>query len=395
MAESLRVMISAGELSGDMHGAALVREANRGDSGLSFFGLGGDNMAAAGVDLRFHIRETAVMGLTEVLGSLGRILGIRKALAQMVASERPRALVLIDSPDLNHALAKAAWAAGVPVIYYICPQIWAWRQGRIKWLKKLVSRRAVLFPFEKAFYETRGVTADLVGHPLLDEMPLDLTKKGARLALGLGEGDTVLAVLPGSRKAVASRLAGPMLGAVDRLMDGRPGLVPVIPRPETLPMAVLEGLIGGASPRVRERLVIHEGRSHEILKAADAALLASGTSTVEGAILGTPMVVTYKVSPLSWALARLLVKVPFVSIANLLAGREIVPELLQGGANPEGLAGELSAILPGGPKRKAMIGDLAGAAAALGGPGASARVLAVIMEEIAAGGPDGSGAWAF
>ncbi|MDR2388014.1 MAG: lipid-A-disaccharide synthase [Deltaproteobacteria bacterium] len=384
MTEPVRVMISAGELSGDMHGAALVREANKQNLGLKFFGLGGDRMAEAGVDLRFHIRETAVMGLTEVLGSLNRILGIRKALANMVREEKPRALVLIDSPDLNQALAKAAYGSAVPVIYYICPQIWAWRQGRIKWLKKLINRRAVLFPFEERFFQDHGVTADLVGHPLFDEMPLALSKEKARENLGLDQKAPLLAVLPGSRKKVASRLAGPMLEAVDLLLEKFPELVALIPRPATLPVEILKGLIDLASPRVKEKIKIFEGRSHEILKAADAALLASGTSTVEGAILGTPMVVTYKISALSWYLAKLLVQVPFVSIANLLVNREIVPELLQNRAKGPDLAQELVELIFDSPRRQVMIKDLNEAARLLGGPGASGRVLSVIMEEIEA-----------
>jgi lipid-A-disaccharide synthase len=384
MAESFRVMISCGELSGDMHGAALVRQAKASGLNISFFGLGGDHLAAAGAELCFHMRETAVMGLTEVLGSLGRILKIRKSLVKLIASERPAALVLIDSPDLNQALAKAAYKAGVPVIYYICPQVWAWRKGRVRWLKKCVSRRAVLFPFEKEFFQNEGISSDLVGHPLLDEMPLELTKAQARLNLGLDFQATVLAILPGSRKAVAKRLAGPMLGAVDILLESRPDLVPVIPRPEILPAPLLESLIAEASPRVRDKLKVFDGRSHEILKAADVALLASGTSSVEGAILGTPMVVTYKVSPVTWFLARLLVKVPFVSIANLLVNREIIPELLQERCRPEDLAKEISKVLSDSERRKTMTDDLAQAVALLGGPGASARVLAVILEEIEA-----------
>jgi lipid-A-disaccharide synthase len=341
-------------------------------------------MAAAGVELRAHIRETAVMGLTEVLGSLRRILAVRRSLSDMVSSERPRALVLIDSPDLNQALAKAAFRAGVPVIYYICPQVWAWRRGRVRWLRKLVSRRAVVFPFEKEFFDREGLSSDLVGHPLLDEMPLDLAPEDARKGLGLSSGANVLAILPGSRKAVASRLAGPMLGAADILLDSFPDLVLAIPRPDTLPADLLRELLSQASRRVRERILVFEGRSQEILKAARAALLASGTSTVEGAVLGTPMVVTYKVSSLSWRLARLLVKVPFVSIANLLAGAEIVPELLQERCRPENLARELEPLLADGPRRQAQISGLAGAAARLGGPGASARVLEIIKQEIGA-----------
>ncbi|MDR0356680.1 MAG: hypothetical protein LBJ64_13240, partial [Deltaproteobacteria bacterium] len=217
---SSKIFISAGEVSGNMHGAALVREARKrfGDK-LEFFGLGGDDMAAAGVDVRFHLRDTAVMGLTEVLGSLRKILSIRRRLCAMIEEEKPQAAVLIDSPDLNQTLAKTAHKAGVPVVYYICPQVWAWRKSRLNWLGRLVKRRAVLFSFEKTFFEEAGLTADWVGHPLLDELPLSLTRQEAREQLSLPAEVPILAVLPGSRKAAANRLAGPMLAAADLLME--------------------------------------------------------------------------------------------------------------------------------------------------------------------------------
>jgi lipid-A-disaccharide synthase len=365
-----------------MHGAALVNEAVRRGEKIKFFGLGGDLMAKAGVELRAHLKQTAVMGLTEVLSSLRRILKLRKYLASLLAAEKPQALLVIDSPDFNFFLAKAAKKEGIPVIYYICPQIWAWRKGRIKYLRDIVDRRAVIFPFEVDFYQNEGLSVDLVGHPLFDELPSDLEKLSARKALGLAEKAKVLAILPGSRRSVASRLTGPMLGAADLLLDKFPDLIPILPRSVALDEQYLQSLVAQASTRVRSVLKIYTGRSQQVLAAATAALLASGTSTVEGSILGTPMVVTYRTSALSFFLARRLVKVPFVSIANLVAKCCVVPELLQESAVPELLAQALLPLLSDTNERKLMLEELAKVAHSLGGPGASGKVLDIILQEI-------------
>ncbi|MDR1297368.1 MAG: lipid-A-disaccharide synthase [Deltaproteobacteria bacterium] len=380
-----RIMISAGELSGDMHAAAVIEAAKSRGLGLEFFGLGGDNMAAAGADLREHLRETAVMGLTEVLGSLGRVLKIRGRLCAMIADERPDAVVLIDSPDLNRALAKAAFKAGVPVVYYVCPQVWAWRPGRVRWLGRLVARRCVIFEFEEEFFRSRGLSADWVGHPLFDELPLGMTGAEARQNLGLDPDAPVLALFPGSRAKVLARLARPMLGAAALLVDALPGLRVVVARAPTVSPEKMDDYLRDVPRKLQSALTVAPARAHEVLLSATAALLASGTSTAEGAILGTPMVVTYRVSALSWFLARRLVKVPFVSVANLAAGREVVPELLQDAGTPENMAAALRLLLADGPARRGMVSGLREARAKLGSPGAAGRVLDVILQ--AAGSP--------
>ncbi|MDR2441988.1 MAG: lipid-A-disaccharide synthase [Deltaproteobacteria bacterium] len=378
----LRIMISAGEHSGDMHGAALVREASKSRPDMTFFGLGGDMMEAAGVELKAHLRETAVMGLTEVLGALGRVLKVRSLMTKLITSDRPDALVLIDSPDFNFTLAKAAHKAAVPVIYYICPQIWAWRPRRLNFLRDFTTRRALIFPFEADFYRQHNVQADLVGHPLLDELPVYFERQAILKDLGIEPGRPILAILPGSRKSVASKLAAPMLGAVDILLKSFPDLVAIVPRAAALNRSYLESLLSQASSQVKKALKVVDGRSQEILAVASAALLASGTSTVEGAVLGTPMVVTYRVSALSFWLARLLVKVPFVSIANLVAKRQIVPELLQSRCRADELALAIAPLITESSTRKEMIDNLKAVASSLGGPGASARVLELIDRAI-------------
>lgn len=379
----VKIMISAAECSGEIHGAALVRAALAQGRGWSFSGLGGDRMAEAGVRLVGHIRDTAVMGLTEVVGSLPKILRLRRALLKSLELERPEALVLIDAPDFNFALARRASDLGIPVIYYICPQVWAWRSGRLKFLSQYTSRRALLFDFERRFYEERGLSADWVGHPTLDELPPPLSRDAAKAALGLEPGRRLLTLMPGSRRKVVQRLAPLLLAAAEKLLDKDQGLQVVLPRADSLEPELLEKLAERADRRLRERLKIIPGQSHLALAAADLAIMASGTSSVEATFLDTPQVVVYQVSRLSWFLGRRLISVPYASIANLVAGREVVPELLQERATPDEIFKTAWPVLAGGVARARMLEDLARVREELGRPGASGRVAEIIAEEIA------------
>lgn len=378
-----KIMISAGESSGEIHGAALLKAARARGLDWSFFGLGGDRLEAAGARLLAHVRETAVMGLTEVLGSLRRILAIRSSLIRALELEQPEALVLIDAPDFNFALAKAATALNIPVIYYICPQVWAWRPKRLNFLAANTRRRAVLFDFEKKFYKDRGVSADWVGHPILDELPPACPPDEIKRNLGFNPARRVLALLPGSRRKVLERLAPPMLGAAGLLLERDPDLQLALPRADSVDPEFLQNLLDQAPAGVKERLRVFSRKSHEILTGADLALLASGTSSVEATFLGTPQVVAYRTSRLSWFLSRRLISVPYVSIANLVAGREVVPELLQERSTAENMAAAAWPLLAGGVARARMIDDLGQVRARLGRPGASDRVVDIIAEELA------------
>jgi lipid-A-disaccharide synthase len=344
-------------------------------------------MAAQGAELLGHIRDTAVMGGTEVLPALPGILKIRSKMLRAIESEKPDCLVLIDSPDFNFRLAKAAKGAKVPVVYYICPTVWAWRQRRLWFLRDFAARRLLMFPFEADFYRAKGVDCDLVGHPLFDEIPRGFDRPAIRESLGLPLEAPVLALLPGSRKSVARRLAPPMLAAADILMGEFPDLRILVPRAASLPQGLLSELLNAASPRVRAALTVATGRSWEIMAISRAGLLASGTSSVEGAILGLPMVVAWRFSFLSWTLAKVLVKTRFASMGNLVAGREIIPELLQEKGSPEALAAALAPLIRGGPLRETMLADLAEVVGSLGGPGASARVARIIDETMSPIGP--------
>jgi lipid-A-disaccharide synthase len=378
-------MVSAGEASGDLHGAALIRAAGELRPSWSFFGLGGDLMEEAGAGLSAHMRDTAVMGINEVAAALPRILRVRSKMLSLIETERPDCLVLIDSPDFNFRLAKAAKAAKVPVVYYICPTVWAWRSGRLKFLSDYADARALIFGFEAEFYRERGVDCDFVGNPILDELPESFDKKSILESLGLGAEARVLALLPGSRPSVAKRLAPPMLEAAGMLLEEFGDLKVVVPRAPTLPEDLLGSLISEAPPRVKESLIITSGRSQEILALCRAALLASGTSTVEGAVLGAPMVVAWRFSLLTWWLAKLLVKSTYAAMANIVAGSEIVPELLQGRARPELMFEALAPLIRGGEARQRMLSDLAKVKEALGGPGASKNVVGVIARVMGEG----------
>jgi lipid-A-disaccharide synthase len=239
----------------------------------------------------------------------------------------------------------------------------------------------LIFPFELDFYTQRGVTADLVGHPLLDELGPFAEKEALRRELDLTDGP-VLAVLPGSRRKVAKRLLAPMLGAAEILLKDLPNLQLALPRAQSLAPEYLESLLNECSPVIRPRVRVFSGQSQKILRVSQAALLASGTSTVEGTLLGVPMVVAYKTSALSFFLAKLLVKVPFISITNLLMNRPVIPELLQNEANPVNLADKLRPFLIQGPAREAIVSDLHNASLRLGQPGASAKVVRLILTEI-------------
>jgi lipid-A-disaccharide synthase len=377
-------MISAGESSGDTHAAALMAAAWAKGHDWRFHGLGGERMAARGARLLGHINETAVMGLTEVAGALPRLMAIRARLLRSLELDRPDLLALIDFPDFNFGLARRAFDLKIPVVYYICPQVWAWRRGRLKFLAKYAQRRAVLFAFEKKFYEDHGVGADWVGHPILDELPERAPREEMKTRLGFDPRKKLLALMPGSRLRVVERLAPLILEAANLILRPAEDVELVLPRADSVSPEFLERFTAAAPPAVRGRLRVIGGLSREILAAADAAIAASGTSSVEAAILGLPHVVAYRVSPLSWFLGRLLVSVPYASIANLTAGREIVPEFLQGRATAENIAAAARPLLDGGPVRDRLTAELAAVSLQLGQPGASGRVVDIIAEELAA-----------
>lgn len=379
MSRNKELLVVAGEASGDLHGARLVSELRRLVPGLETFGLGGDELAAAGLQPVAHSSEVSVVGITEVLRVLPRIREVFAALLAEVDRRRPDAAVLIDFPDFNLRLARELEKRGLRVIYYISPQVWAWRKGRVHTISKLVDRMLVLFPFEVDFYRRHHVDVVHVGHPLVDEVPV-LSNAWDRLDEGAEpDGPFRIALLPGSRLSEVESLLPTMLESVRRMAAELPVEALLIKAP-TVPREVLEEQIQLSGLPVR---IVSEDRFQAVAD-SHLALCASGTATLEVGLLGTPMIVLYRLGFWTWSLARMLVRLPNVSLVNLVLGRRVVPELLQGEANPDRIAAEAESILLEDYVRKEMRAGLAELRAKLGEGGASGRaakeVAAVILQ---------------
>jgi lipid-A-disaccharide synthase len=367
------MLISCGEPSGDVYGGELVAQLRMRQPNLEAFGLGGDQVQAAGGRLVAHLRDVAVVGLLEVLKHLGDLKGIFDRLLAEVDRVRPDVAVLVDYPDFNLRLARELKKRRVPVVYYVSPQLWAWRAGRIRTIRRCVARMLVLFPFEETLYRDAGVPVTFVGHPLLDHVEGVEDRSAFLRDAGLDPHRPVLAVLPGSRPQEVAHNRPPLALALRRIAQLRPDVQFLLAAASTLPDAAFGELL--AAPGLR----ILRGRTHGVLATASAGIVASGTATVEAAILGLPMVVVYRLSPLTYALGRPLMRVKNFAMVNLIAGREIVPELIQGTFTPERTAAEALALLDA-ERAERMRADLAEVRRRLGEPGASARAAAAVLD---------------
>lgn len=371
-ASSPRLLLSCGEPSGDLYAGELVRHLRPRLPELSAFGLGGDRLEAEGTRLLAHVRELAVVGLLEVLRHLRRVRGIFHDVLREVDERRPDLAVLVDYPDFNLRLARALRARGVPVVYYVSPQIWAWRRGRISTIRETVRHMIVIFPFEEALYRNAGVPVTFTGHPLVDLVQPARDPVGFLRSLGLDPARPVVAVLPGSRPQEVAHNLAPLAGGLARLRDRRPELQCAVAVAPGLDAA---GIAGALSP-VPATLV--SGKTHELVGAATCGIVASGTATVEAALLGTPMVVVYRLSPLTYALGRPFVRVPHYAMANLIAGRRVVTELIQSAFTPEAVASETLALLDDPERRAEVRRGLGVIRERLGPPGASERAAALV-----------------
>ncbi len=384
-ARPLRVLISAGEASGEMHGAGLLTELRRlnfNSGPVEAFGLGGERMAQAGCENLVEARNVAVVGLAEVVSHLPRIWREFRRLVAEARRRRPDVAVLIDFPEWNLKLARELFRLGVPVVYYISPQLWAWRRGRVRLVERYVRKMIVIFPFEQEFYRRHGVEVEFVGHPLGWLEPKMVDRAALAERYGLDASKTWIALLPGSRrKELRMNLPG-MLGAAARLGSEFEFVLPVA---STLERHWVEEQI--RTTRIRPAKITLMDDSREALAASRAAVVASGTATVEAAATSTPFVMVYRLSPLTYGLGRHLVKVPFYGMVNLVAGRRVVPELIQRDFTPEAVERELRAILAEGEPRRSMLEGLAEVRARLHGATAEAPAVlaarAVLM--VAAG----------
>lgn len=368
-------MMVAGEASGDLHGGRLVEALRRLAPHLVVEGMGGLRMREAGVHLLADARETAVVGLTELWEKRRTLSGALTRLREHLRRVRPALLICIDFPDFNLLLARTAHRYGIPVCYFISPQVWAWRRGRIRTIRRLVRKMLVLFPFEEALYRQAGVDVTFVGHPLLDVLTAAPSREACRAALGVPDASPVLGLLPGSRTAEVRRHLPLLLAAASRLIAANPGLHLLLGLAPTQDRRAIEPTVAASPVQVQ---VVH-GRTHEVIRAADLLLAVSGTVTLEAAILGTPMIITYRMGLFSAIVAGLLVRVRHIGLPNLVAGQEIVPELLQLQATPERLAAAASEILSSPERRARMRIALAEVRGRLGMPGATERAAREVL----------------
>ena len=375
----MRVMIVAGEASGDLHGADFATQLLARDSGCELFGIAGEQMRAAGVRALYRIEDIAGLGLAELTSTIRRTAGALRALRKILRRDPPDLLVLIDYAEFNLMLAGSARRAGVPVLYYILPQVWAWRRGRIGKLVKRAQRMAVVFPFEAELYARAGGNVSFVGHPLLDRV-VPAQDRAATLARhSLAPDARLLALLPGSRHAEIGYLLRPMLEAA-MVLAAKHNLIPVIALAPTLAAGDLRTTAG---PAALEGVHVIQNDTYSIIAASELALVASGTATLETALLGCPMVITYKMSPFTYSLARLLVRgVDHIGMPNILAGRTVAPELIQGEVTAAHLVRAAEPLLAE-PLHSETAAALRGVRASLGAPGAAARVAAMALEMMA------------
>lgn len=362
----MKVCVITGEASGDLHAARLVRELRNREPGLEVFGTGGDALEREGASLLAHVRELGIVGLVNVLRHVPFFIRLRDRIVEQVVARKPDAVVLVDFPDFNLRVAKRLRDTRIPIIYYISPQVWAWRRGRVRKIARLVDHMIVIFPFEESFYRERGVPVTYVGHPLVEQVE-ESNGDPARTR-------TTIALLPGSRAREVEDLLPSMLAAVKLLRSGR-DLDAFVVRASTIDREVMVRMIGDAGVQIVDGGI-------EAVRNAHVALVSSGTATLECAIRGVPVVVMYRLSRLTYLLARRLVRIPYFSLINIVAERGVVPELMQDEVTPARIAREAEQLLTE-PERSETLEALLDVRRRLGEPGAASRAADVVMSVVA------------
>lgn len=371
-------MIVAGEASGDMYGAMLAREIRELAPDSSFLGMGGAGMRAAGVKTVIDANDMAVVGLVEVVAHFPVILNAFTALKRIIRTEPPDLVVFIDYPDFNLRLAKVAKRAGVKVLYFISPQVWAWRAGRVRKIARLVDHMAVLFPFEVPYYEKEAVPVTFVGHPLLDMVRPEMTRDEAFARFRLDPAKKTVGLFPGSRRSEIKTLFPVILEAAQLLTKDFPGIQFILPLASSLRDEDIRSQIVAAGLEI----TVVAGRTHDVIQVCDAIITVSGTVTMEIALIGIPMAIIYRVSPLTYAVGKHLIKVDHIGICNIVAGERVVKELIQDDAEPGKIAAEITAILTDPVYAAAIRAKLATIEAKLGSGGALGRVARLALAMI-------------
>ncbi len=375
--KSRQVMIVAGEASGDLHGSHLIQAAAEHHPQLSFFGVGGDRMCAAGCRILFPSDELSVMGIVEVVRHLPNIFRrFRQLKRVLLEAVPPSLLILIDFPDFNLRLARVAKAAGIPVLYYISPKVGAWRSGRAKVIAERVDRLALIFPFELQIYAPLGVSAEYVGNPLLDEFTQNQPQGLLRSKLGIGADEQVIGIFPGSRNSELEHILDVLVATAELLHAKKPAAKFLLPVAPSLSRNLLEQRFSNTNLPI----FIVEENIYEVATACDAVLTVSGTVTLQLALVGTPLAILYKVAPLSYRIGKHLIKIKYVGLPNIVAGRRIVQEFIQDAAEPTAMGDEILRLLDDQDYIETMLQDLEEVRKMLGDPGCSVRVSSIVDE---------------
>jgi lipid-A-disaccharide synthase len=371
----LTIFISTGEASGDLHGAKVAAALRQRRSDCRVVGMGGGKMRAAGVDIVVDNAELGVVGLWEVLAHGRAIWRAYRAVKAWLTAERPDVVVLVDYPEFHFQVARLAKRLGLRVVYYISPQIWAWRRGRLRTLARLIDQMIVILPFEVELYRSAGLPCTLVGHPLLDELESTPDRAAVRAAWDIPASGAVVGLFPGSRVAEVRRHLPVMVEAVERLARQRPGLTVLLAEATTVPAEEFEPYLKSATVPI----TVKRGEPTATLAASDAVIVASGTITLQAALLQVPMVIIYKVALLTWIIARSLVRVPYAGLPNLIAGEGIVPELLQSAASPDAISTRLASWFEDPHRLELVRKQLSGIRERLGRSGGSAQTAEAIL----------------
>ena len=370
-----KVFISAGEASGDLHAAALTRAILQQDPTAQVFGMGGEALAAAGGEVVFNYKEYSVMGFVEVVKALPRLFGLKKAFRRLMEERRPDVFVTVDYPDFNMRAAREAKALGIPVFSYIPPSAWAWRRGRAKMVAGLCTKVACIYPFAAKVYREAGASVEFVGNPLVDIVQPEMSPQEAEAFIGRRPGRPVVLLLPGSRVKEITGVLPVMLQALPLIRKQQPHVDFILQKAPSIERSLLDSILVRSSEPVR----VVEGHNYDVMAASDVALATSGTVTLEAALCGLPSVICYCASALSIFLARHLVYVKYIGLPNILAGKEILPELIQENMTPERMASSVLAFLE--PEGAAKVRrELQQAVAKLGKSGAVDRTAALILE---------------
>jgi lipid-A-disaccharide synthase len=373
------ILIVAGEASGDLHGASVIKALRRLKPEIRVYAMGSEQMRRAGAEIIIDSSPLAVVGISEVLGGIRGLLHAYWTLRKFVKRNRPGLIILIDFPDFNLSLARVAQKATVPVLYYISPQVWAWRSGRVKKIAQRVNRIAVIFPFEVPIYQTVGLDVEFVGHPLLDVLGSN-QKEDLLIQHPEWRGDPLIALLPGSRESEIKSLLPEMVRACEIIYGQKPGAKFILAAAPTVDVQELKSFLRPLAISIS----VVEGQTYQAITAAHLVIAASGTATLETAILGKPMVIVYQLSPFSYWVGKATVKVEWIGLVNIVAGEKLVPELLQKEARGERIAAEALRILDEETYRNRMVEGLAQVREKLGLPGAGERVARMALEMIEA-----------